>query len=215
MILAAMLPAASPLRAAETATVMFSLDFPTSDPERYSILVGSDGHAKYECSVKISADSEDRETYQTEFTLTEATRSRIFDLAAQAHYFDGKVDSGNKKIALTGAKKLSYKDGQHDTTAAYNYSQQPAVQQLTNLFQGMAGTLEFGRRIAHFHRYQKLALDEELKRMEGEAQGGSLSEIQAAQPVLQEVYDDASVMNVARARAQRIMELGKSEGMKR
>ena len=203
------------MAAADPATVTFSLDFPTSDPERYSISVDSSGHAKYECSVKISAGSEERENYQTDFTLSEATRARIFDLAAQAHYFSGKIDSGNKKLAFTGAKKLTYKDGQHDTTADYNYSPQPVVQQLTTLFQGMAATLEFGRRIAHYHRYQKLALDEELKRMENDARSGNLTEIQAAQPVLQEVYDDQSVMNVVRARAQRIIELGKSEGIKR
>jgi hypothetical protein len=203
------------MAAGDPATVTFSLDFPTSDPERYSISVDSGGHAKYECSVKISADSEERESYQTHFTLSEATRARIFDLAAQAHYFSGKIDSGNKKLAFTGAKKLTYKDGQHDTTADYNYSPQPVVQQLTTLFQGMAATLEFGRRIAHYHRYQKLALDEELKRMENDARNGNLTEIQAAQSVLQEVYDDQSVMNVVRARAQRIIELGKSEGVKR
>jgi hypothetical protein len=203
------------LYAAEPATITFSLDFPTSDPEHYSISIDSSGHAKYECSVKISPDSEGRESYQTEFTLTDATRSRIFDLAAQSHYFEGKVDSGNKKLAFTGAKKLNYKDAQRDTTSAYNYSHQPAVQQLTILFQGIAATLEFGRRIAHYHRYQKLALDEELKRMENDARTGNLAEIQAAQSVLQEVYDDASVMNVVRARAQRIIELGKSEGVKR
>jgi hypothetical protein len=201
--------------AAEPATVTFSLDFPTSDPERYSISVDSSGHAKYECSVKTSADSDERESYQTDFILSEPTRSRIFDLAAQAHYFAGKIDSGNKKLAFTGAKKLTYKDGQHDATADYNYSPQPVVQQLTSLFQGMAATLEFSRRIAYHHRYQKLALDEELKRMENDARGGSLAEIQAAEPVLQEVYDDPSVINVVRARAQRIIELGKAEAGKR
>jgi hypothetical protein len=204
-----------PAGAADPATVTFSLYFPTSDPERYSISVESNGRAKYECSVKISDDSEEREKYETEFILSDATRARVFDLAEHAHYFTGKIDSGNRKLAFTGEKKLTYKDAQRNTTADYNYSQQPAVQQITNLFQGMAATLEFGRRIAHYHRYQKLALDEELKRMENEAQSGELAEIRAAQPVLQEVYDDASVMNVVRARAQRIMELGKSDGVKR
>ena len=35
-----------------------------------------------------------------------------------------------------------------------------------------------------------------------------LVELQVARPVLQEIYDDGSVMNVVRARAQRIMEMG-------
>ena len=197
-----------PTRAAEPATVTFSLDFPNSDPERYSITVQSDGHAHYECSAKISADSDDREAYQTEFIFSDATRARIFDLAAQAHYFSGKIDSGNHKIAFTGAKKLVYQDGQRQSAAAYNFSPMPAVQQLTTLFQSVGATLEFGRRLAHDHRYQKLALDDEMKRIEDQARRGDLIELQAIRPVLQEIHDDPSVMNVVRARAQRIIEMG-------
>lgn len=196
-----------PTRAAEPASVIFSLDFPNSDPEHYSISVESDGHARYECSARISADSEDRETYQTEFNFSDPTRSRIFDLAAQAHYFEGKIDSG-KKLAFTGAKKLLYRDRQRTSSADYNYSSLPPVQQLTSLFQNAAATLEFGRRLAHYHRHQKLALDEELRRMESQARAGELGELQAVKQVLQEIFDDPSVINVVRARAQRIMDMG-------
>jgi hypothetical protein len=197
-----------PARAADPATITFSLDFPNSDPERYSITVQSDGRAHYECLARISDESEDRETYQAEFTFTDAIRARIFDLAAQTHYFSGKIDTGNRKLAFTGAKKLIYKDGQRESSAAYNFSQLPAVQQLTTLFQSVSATLEFGRRLAHDRRYQKLALDDELKRMEDETRRGDLIELQAVRPVLQEIHDDASVMNVVRARAQRIMDMG-------
>jgi hypothetical protein len=199
---------ATPGRAADVATVTFSLDFPNSDPEHYSISVQSDGHANYGCSARVSTESEDRDNYETEFIVSTATRTRIFDLASQAHYFSGKVDSGSHKIAFTGAKKLVYKDGQRESSSAYNYSTVPAVQQLTTLFQGVAATLEFGRRLVHDHRYQKLALDDELKRMEDEVRRGNLVELQAVKPVLQEIYDDGSVMNVVRARAQRIMDMG-------
>jgi hypothetical protein len=197
-----------PVRAVEPATVTFSLDFPHSDPEQYSIAVRSDGHARYECSAKISDDSDDRESYQAEFNLSDTTSARIFDLAAQTHYFSGQIDSGNRKLAFTGAKKLAYKDGQRESSAAYNFSSVPAVQQLTTLFQSVSATLEFGRRLAHDHRYQKLALDDELKRMEDQARRGDLIELQVVKPVLQEIYDDNSVMNMVRARAQRIMDMG-------
>jgi hypothetical protein len=194
--------------AADSATITFSLDFPASDPEHYTISVSADGHAHYECSAKISADSDDRETYQSEFTFTDATRARIFDLAAQAHYFSGKVDSGNRKLAFTGAKKLIYADGQRSNTAEYNYSSVVPVQDLTVLFQRVATTLDFGRRLTFAHRYQKLALDEQLKNMEDSARRGELTELQAIKPVLQQIYDDTSVLNVVRARAQRLMEMG-------
>jgi hypothetical protein len=193
--------------AADPATVTFSLDFPNSSPEHYSIEVQSDGRSHYESSGKISADSDVRDDYKTDFTFSDSTRARIFELAAQAHFFSGKIDSGNKKLAFTGAKKLVYKDGKRNSSADYNYSQQPSVQQLTSLFQSVASTLEFGRRLTYFHRYQKLALDDELKLMEDQAKRGELSEMQAVTPVLQGIYEDTSVMNVVRARARRIIEM--------
>lgn len=197
----------APVQAAEPASISFSVDFPQSSPEHYQISIDSDGHAHYESTGKISPDSDARDDYETDFTLSDATRSHIFQLAAQAHYFSGKVDSGNKKLAFTGTKKLLYKDGQRNTSAEYNFPSQPAVQQLTALFQSIGATLEFGRRLTYYHRYQKLALDDELKRMEDQARSGDLAEVSAVSPILQQIYDDNSVMNVVRARARRIMEM--------
>ena len=201
---------AAPSRADGTAQVTFSLDFPGSDPEHYSISVAADGHAHYECSARVSPDSEDRETYESYFTFSDPVRARIFALAAQAHYFSGKLDSGNRKLAFTGSKKLVYTDGQKTNTAEFNFSPLPPVQQLTTLFQSVAATLEFGRHLSHAHRYQKLALDDELKRMEDLARRGELGEVQAVKPILQQIYDDSSVLNVVRARAERILEMSKN-----
>ena len=196
-----------PLWSADNSSVTFTLDFPNSSPEHYSISVQSDGSAHYESSGKISADSDDRDDYETDFTLSDATRARVFELTTQANYFSGKVDSGNKKLAITGSKKLTYKDGQRNSVAEYNFSTVAPVQQLTSLFQNLSSTMEFGRRLTYFHRYQKLALDDELKRMEDQARRGDLAEVQALKPVLQGIYDDTSVINVVRARARRIIDM--------
>ena len=198
---------AVPARAADPAAVTFSLDFPASDPAHYTIVVNSDGHAKYECSARILPGSDDRETYKTEFEVTPALRSRIFELAGQAKYFESKVDAGKNKLAFTGAKKLTYQNGNQTHSAEYNYSNSTPIQQLTDIFQSLASTLEYGRRLAYYHRYQKLALDDELKHMEVQAKSNELIELQAVRPVLEQLYDDSSVMNVVRARAQRLIAL--------
>jgi hypothetical protein len=204
---------AMPLNAqsAPAATVSFTLDFPNSDPEHYSIAVDSAGHAKYESTARISQESEDRETYHTDFDFSTNGRTRVFDLAAQANYFSGKLDSGKRNLAFTGAKKLAYQDGQRNNSADYNYSPIAPVQELTSFFQSVSATLEYGRKLAYSHRYQKLALDEELKNMEGQAKSNGLAELQAVRPVLQEIYDDATVINIVRARAQRLIEMSKAE----
>jgi hypothetical protein len=195
---------------ASTAVVTFSLDFPESNPEHYSIAVDGNGRASYESTVKVAEDSE-AETYRMEFDVSAGNRERVFEWTKEAKYFAGKIESG-RKLAFTGAKVLSYQDGQRSNTARYGYSNLEPVRQLTALFQNMAGTLEYGRRLAYYHRYQKLALDEELKRMEAQARNNELSEIQGVRPVLQEIVEDASVMNVVRARAKELIQMGSSAG---
>jgi hypothetical protein len=197
-----------PAFAGTPATVTFTLDFPGSQPDHYVILADSSGHATYDSSGKISPDVEGSEPFHLEFSLPAATQARIFDLAKRAHYFEGKIDSAKKNVASTGVKTLAYKDGDRTSQATYNYSPNQAVQQLTELFQNLSATLEFGRRLTYFHQYQKLALDEELKRMEEMAKDNSLGDLSAIAPILQKIAEDNTVINVDRARAQRLLALG-------
>jgi len=187
--------------------ITFTFDFPQSNPEHYSISVDATGHARYECTGKITEDSEEQ-VYKSEFEMSAESRRRIFEWAKQAQYFGGKLDSGNRKVAFAGRKILSYQDSQRSFTARYNYSNVAAVQQLTTLFQNMAGTLEYGSRLSYYHRYQKLALDDELKHMEAQAKGSEISELQAVAPALQEIVEDTSVLNGVRARAKQLIEMG-------
>jgi hypothetical protein len=188
-------------------TVTFTLDFPQSNPAHYSITVHADGHARYECTGKVAEDS-DAQPYDAEFEISTANREKIFGWAKQAKYFAGKIDSGNDKIAFTGKKRLSYQDDRKSSVAEYNYSNLETVRELTTLFQSIADTLEYGRRLAYYHRYEKLALDEELKHMEAQAKSNELSEIQCVATVLKDIVDDPSVMNVVRARAKDLIEIG-------
>ena len=183
--------------------LIFTLDFPHSDPEHYSIQVGSDGRSAYESTSKLSDDSEQVDSFHLDFTTSETTRKRIFDLAARARYFQSPVESKHR-VASTGNKTLIFKDAQRSTQVTYNYSQLPAIQELTTLFQNMSQTLEFARRLQYDYRYQKLALDEELKRMEDMARANNLGEMQAVVPILNRIAADTAVINVVRARAQRL-----------
>jgi len=190
--------------------VVFTLDFPQSVPDHYSIRIAADGQAKYESRARISQESEDTDTFSFDFTVSPATRAKVFDLASRANYFQGALDSKKSRIASTGNKTLSYEDAHRTTQATYNYSTIPVVQELTSVFQNMATTLEFARRLQYDHRYQKLALDEELKRMEDMAKSNLLGELQAVDPILNQIAADSSVINIVRARAQRLMAMAGS-----
>jgi hypothetical protein len=188
-------------------TVSFTFDFPGSTPDHYVISVSDDGRSSYDSDGKLSPESPPGDPFHSDFTLSQAARTRVFDLAKRAQYFAGQIDSKNKKLAFTGTKTLSYKDTQKSTRVSYNYSPVAPVQELTAFFQALSNTLEFGHRLDFYLRYQKLALDEELKKMEELSNSGQVREISSVAPVLQRIMDDPAVINGVRARAQRLLQL--------
>jgi hypothetical protein len=178
------------------------------------LTVTSTGQASYTSDGKLNTaqDSDSDapsggEAAGTAFTLSAATTTHIFDLAKAARYFQGTIDSKKKNIASTGDKTLVYHDGDKSYMANYNYSMIPAVQELTTLFQNLSSAVEFGRRLDYEYRYQKLALDEETKRMEDMTTLRDVGpDLATAVPVLQKIADDPSVINTVRARAMRLLQ---------
>src|SRR5215470_6152049 len=73
--------------ASDPATVTFSLDFPGSLPSHYSIRVDRNGASHYASSGKSSAESELEDDFTYDFTVSEASRQKIFELAGKAEYF--------------------------------------------------------------------------------------------------------------------------------
>ena len=194
-----------------SATVGFTLDFQGANPSHYEISIASDGRGSYSSNGQLNQQSEPADPAPLQFTISDSVRSQVFDLVKKSRYFSGKIDSGRKNIANTGNKVFTYKDAGHNSQATFNYSPVPAIQELTSIFQGLSTTLEFGRRLTYFRKYEKLALDDDLKRIEQMQRENNLGDLQAISPVLQGIADDRSVMNVSRARALRLLALaGKS-----
>jgi hypothetical protein len=197
-------PALAQAPPADVSTVGFSCDFPRSDPAHYAVSVSSDRHGNYTSNGKLSRDSESDESFSLEFTAPQPTVARIFDLAQKAHYFEGNIDTKRKNIASTGEKTLTYADAKRKTSAGYNYSTVPAVQELTTIFQNLSSMLESGRRLEYDLRYQKLAIDEELERMQETP--SAPGDVAVIAPILAKIVNDPSVLNGARARAQRMLQ---------
>ena len=186
-------------------TVSYTQDFEGSNPSHYELTVSNDGRGTYTSNGQLSEKAEPADLVPVEFTISDKVRQQIFDLAKRAKYFDGKVDSGRTNIANTGTKVLIYKDDKRSTKATYNYSPVPAIADVTAIFQNLCTTLEFGRRLTFFHKYQKLALDDELKRMDEMRRDTMLGDLQAIAPILRDIANDQKVMNVSRSRALRLL----------
>jgi hypothetical protein len=214
-------------------TVTFDSVWESATPQEYIITVKSDGPSTYlsrnvakpvqadeNRAVKnigdkrwadekpAPADDQDPE-FHVEFTMSPATAQRIFKDAEQANYFNGSFDFTKHEVANTGRKTLTYADPSRHFQTTFNFSENKAVEDLARLFQGISNTIEYGRKLEFKHKYDKLGLEGELKSMEDAMEYHNLAELQIIAPALQSIAEDSSVMNIARARAKRL--LGKSK----
>jgi hypothetical protein len=200
--------------------VMFDFNFPGGSPAHYSISVESTGRASYRSDAGTS--SGDQQPYTSQFTISDAVKRQIFDLAKQTHYFQGDFEYHGGRVANTGSKTLTYSEGAQrpdlnnptngkSTHTTYNYSQNPAIQQLTAIFQKISATLEFGNRLEHEHRFDRMSLEGELKRMEEMLKSHDLLELQSIGTVLRDIANDSAIFNVTRERAMRLYRAGEGQ----
>ena len=199
---------AQPTNAPETAAqavVTFRFQWNEGTPwQSYSIQVQADGKTHFEGTPNPSQGG-DTGPVQQDFVMSEANRQRIFDAAGRLNYFRSDLDSHVRHIAQTGAKTLAYKSAEIQGSSTYNYSQDSDVQQLTQLFLGLAATIDCGRKLAWSYRFDKLGLDQLLHELEELQANHQAEELNAIAPILRKLADDPNLMHISRQRAQRLL----------
>jgi hypothetical protein len=191
--------------AAPVPVVGFEFVMPGASPSSYSLSVDSTGRAAYRSQQDPEEGLPAGDPYIFKFTVSEAARDRIFELARELDYFKEDLNYTKRPLANMGAKILSFRDAGRRHRATYNYSENPNVQELTALMQGISATLEFGRRLDYLHRFERLGLEAELKSLEAAEKAGRVAELQVIEPVLAAIASDRSVLNVARRRAEGVL----------
>ena len=189
-------------------TVTYDVFWEPATPQGYTVTVSEAGSAKYVSrnpTKPPDANGQRDDDYTLDFTVSAASVDRIFSLAKQAGYFDGDFAYRKHAVASTGKKTLSYADGTRQFQTHYDFSENPVIEELTSLFSGISNTIEYGRRLQFKRRFDKLGLEAELKGMEHMAETNNLAELRLIAPLLENIANDTSVLNIARARARRLL----------
>jgi len=225
VLAAACLTGLQPTAQAQDATVTFKQVWKEAQPAEFAVVIHRAGKAEYVSQDKNltepqersspaesnaeqktqSADAASQEAFKKEFQASESLRQKIFSLAENVKFFDGQFDFTKHAIAQTGRKTLSYADGSRHTSTTYNYSEDPTIQELTAIFQGISTTIEGGRKLDFDRRFDKLSLDQDLRALEEQSNEGRLYEVQAIAPLLQRLASDRTVLHIAQQRAERIL----------
>lgn len=197
-------PEAAP--AAAQPAVTFNFNWSKGIPwQTYSITVQADGNTHFQGTPAPDAAGGDSDLFQQDFRMSEANRSKIFDLAKKLNYFQGDLDSHLKRIAQTGSKTLQYTSATAHGSATYNWSQNADVQELTNLFIAIASTLDYGRKLAFQYRFDKLGLNARLRELAELQASHYAEELNAIAPILRRIADDPNTMHISSQTARRLL----------
>jgi hypothetical protein len=196
-------------------TVVFEIEHGANPLPSFTLTIHSDGTALYQVSYppEVPKYSPYAATLRAQpptkatktVTLSPAGTARIFDRVRSTNGFQAGCASRAKNIADTGAKTLIYTSSAGTATCAYNYADDKTIAFLTREFQGIAETLDEGRRIERDHRYDRLALDSDLQYLLAAANAGDALELGAIAPILHSLVDDPQVLERVRARAAKLL----------
>lgn len=194
-------------------TITFDRVWEAYKPQDVTITVQSTGTAKYVSRNPFTPPDQTGADpdYILDFTLSTRNQERLFRDAREANYFHGDFTYKKHAVASTGKKTLTYSDPVRHFSTTYDYSDNKAIEEITNIFSGISNTIEHGRKLAYLHRFDKLGLEDELKGMESAAEGHNLAEIQIIAPTLKSIANDSRVLNIARQRAKRLLAKANSE----
>jgi hypothetical protein len=198
---------AGPAPAPAQATVTYAFDWPQGIPwAKYSIKVRSDGKAHFDGIPHPDGSNNDTDPVDQDFTMSETNRQTIFGLAQKLNYFQSDLDAHIKHIAQTGRKTLQYESSQTRGSNTFNWSENPDVKELTQLFSGIANTIDYGRKLEFQYRFDKLGMAQRLKELEELRADQQIAELHLIEPILRKIADDPNVMNIARESARHLLQ---------
>ena len=200
-------------------TELYSPSLPTVsfDFERKGVPAPSDSLTIYEngageyagltvpAGVDAASQPESQQLFKHKFALSLATVQHMFQLAGDLKHFSLTCASKAKNIADTGTKTLSYAGPDGTGACTYNYSENKDVQKITEIFQGIAETMDEGRELDRLHRYDRLGLDAAITFLAQETADGRALEIQTIETTLQSIASDTDVMERVRTRASTLL----------
>ncbi|MBI1956486.1 MAG: hypothetical protein HYS38_08845 [Acidobacteria bacterium] len=184
-------PSASP------PTITFTKEFPNSQPAYYAVSVGADGAAFY----RTAPDDKNPVQFQI---LSELTQE-IFSLAQKLHLFQEAKLESKRRVASLGKKTLAYQDGSEHYETTFNHTEVPEAVALATLFERISQTQQHYLAIEYLLRFDRLGIMKELLQLEADLDQGRVLNAAQLLPLLEQIRDNTSLVQVAQSRAAQII----------
>jgi hypothetical protein len=172
--------------------------------QQYTVEVGANGKSHFQ-GTPHPGETNDSDPVEQDFTMSEANRQKLFELAQKLNYFHGDFDSHLKHIAQTGKKTLEFQSAENNGSTSFNWSQNADIEWLARFFGGIATTIDYGRKLEFQYRFDKLGMDQRLRELEDLQANNGVEELEIIVPILRKIAGDPNLMNISRETARKLL----------
>lgn len=173
-------------------------EFPGSKPAYMEIRLERDGKAQY----LEAPDEED----PIKFTLPANVTETVFLLSDKLEHFARPLESG-LKVARVGDKTFTWIRGEERHEVKFNYTLDPDGQALLDWFERMCESAYYKTELERAVRFDRLGVNHALLKLEAAWDRKRLVAVDQYIPLLQRVIKNESYLNMARERAQKLVDL--------
>jgi len=193
-------PAVCPVPGKVGDCVIFDFDWDKAAIPKYTIVVQENHIVHY-----WEGDSyyDEVQLAKPSLALSDSTFKKIFAATEPGTFQD--CESKARNIAQTGKKTVRWYNGDQYVGCTFNYSDNARLNEVVATFMAVAATWQFGERLQHDLRFDRLGLDAEMDSLVEEVKSGRAIEVQNIGPVLQALVDDDRVMERVKRKASHLL----------
>jgi hypothetical protein len=178
--------------------VTFTKTLKGSSPEYMALTIDASGKGTYD-SHKLEDPPAPRA-----LQISAGTTARIFSLAESLNYFRFLDLDTHHKVANMGLKTLTYEAGKEINRVQYNYTENRAAQQLTEMLEKISSVEERIAQLEYAMKYDHLSLPETLREIQEGMNDHNFVEAALLIPTLEKISSNPHFLHLAQSRAQEI-----------
>jgi hypothetical protein len=198
MAFAALIATSARATPADEATITYLKVFKSSYPEYTEIKISQSGAATYD--IRQLSDASAPQAAQISAPLV----TRIFDLAAKLHDFDGIDIEMHHRIANLGQKTFTYQRGAETHSVSFNYTLNGPASQLLVIFDDLARQQTDLSDLQRTMRYDRLGVNDVLLQVEKDYDNKLFLQPDQFLPALDQLAADTHFIDIARERARNL-----------
>ena len=187
-----------PALAADGPRLFYSKTFPGSKPPYMEVRLDRTGRGEY----REAPDEE----FPVIFTLRPGETEAVWRLAEKLDRFQRPLESG-LKVARLGDKVLRWEQGEEKHETKFNHTLDPDGQLLHDWFERMCESAILQANLERAVKYDRLGVNQAILHIEAAWDKKRLVAVDQFVPLLRRVAANSSYLNMARERAEKLLEL--------